>query len=93
MSRGRDMKVNFIVLGAQKSGTTFLCDIISQHPEIDFSTPKEPMFFIAHEEDWIADYNSYHEHFNTQDSRIKGEGSTVYSFSLNIPIAPKNSCI
>ncbi|MAR39695.1 MAG: hypothetical protein CMD22_03260 [Flavobacteriales bacterium] len=36
---------NFICLGAAKSGTTTLCDILRQHPEIYIPSFKEPHFF------------------------------------------------
>ncbi len=36
---------NFICLGASKSGTTTLCDILRQHPEIYIPSFKEPHFF------------------------------------------------
>ena len=39
------MLPDFFVLGAQKAGTTALCSVLSEHPEIRFSRPKEPMFF------------------------------------------------
>ena len=35
----------FFLIGAQKSGTTSLAHTLSQHSDICFSTPKEPMFF------------------------------------------------
>ncbi|MFB6347291.1 MAG: sulfotransferase [bacterium] len=36
----------FFLLGAMKSGTTFLTELLSQHPEICTSSPKEPEFFM-----------------------------------------------
>lgn len=38
------MTPDFYVVGAQKSGTTSLCSILSTHPDVCFSVPKEPMF-------------------------------------------------
>jgi hypothetical protein len=36
---------NFFVLGAGRCGTTTLAEILSMHPQIFMSTPKEPTFF------------------------------------------------
>ena len=36
---------NFFILGAGRSGTTTLAAVLRDHPEIFFSTPKEPTFF------------------------------------------------
>ena len=34
---------DFYILGAQKSGTTSLCALLEQHPQLCLSRPKEPM--------------------------------------------------
>ncbi len=39
-------KPTFIIVGAQKAGTTSLYAMLSQHPEVFMSTPKEPGYFI-----------------------------------------------
>lgn len=39
------MVPDFFVIGAQKAGTTTLCSVLAEHPEVRFSRPKEPMFF------------------------------------------------
>ena len=36
---------DFFIIGAMKSGTTFLVDRLGQHPHINFSAIKEPAFF------------------------------------------------
>jgi hypothetical protein len=36
---------NFLVAGAQKSGTSYLCSILARHPAVFHTAPKEPMFF------------------------------------------------
>ena len=35
------MKPNFLIIGAPKSATTSLCDLLGQHPQVFMSTPKE----------------------------------------------------
>lgn len=36
----------FIIAGAQKAGTTSLCSMLAQHPDVFMSEPKEPGFFV-----------------------------------------------
>ena len=38
-----------IIIGAMKSGTTSLFDLLSQHPEVAGSRSKEPDFFGSHQ--------------------------------------------
>ena len=51
---------NFLVIGAQKCGTTTLYDLLAQHPEVGMSPVKEPHFFdddeiFAKGVDWYAE--------------------------------------
>ena len=39
------MKPNYIVTGSMKSGTSTLCHLLGQHPDVFMSTQKEPEFF------------------------------------------------
>ena len=46
------MNVDFLIIGAQKSGTTWLSNIFNSHPEISFNPSfpernKEWNFFVA----------------------------------------------
>ena len=48
----------FVIVGAQKSGTTTLHDLLGQHPQVWVSDPKELHFFDKHQKrgiDWYAD--------------------------------------
>ena len=38
---------DFIIIGANKAGTTSIANYLAQHPEIKISTVKEPMFFSS----------------------------------------------
>ena len=44
-------KVNFMIIGAMKCGTTTLVAILQDHPEIGFCKIKEPQFFCKNK-DW-----------------------------------------
>jgi len=79
--------VDFILLGAAKSGTTSLADILSSHPNVCFCQQKEPHFFSKNV-DWRERLPQYESMFNPLPGQICGEGSTSYTmypeFCLNI---------
>ncbi|NOY52921.1 MAG: sulfotransferase domain-containing protein [Deltaproteobacteria bacterium] len=84
------MLPNFLIIGAQKSGTTSLYHYLRQHPEIYMSPEKEPRFF-AFEGDKSGRYpytslKTYEKLFdNVQSEKAVGEGSTYYLFSRKAP--------
>ncbi|BDZ74644.1 hypothetical protein GCM10025856_23630 [Methylophaga marina] len=39
------MKVDFMIIGAQKCATTTLFDILNKHPQLEGCAEKEPGFF------------------------------------------------
>ena len=55
-------RVDFVIIGAQKAGTTSLAKILSSHPEIAFSKEKEPHFFSLHQ-DWQQNLAAYDKLF------------------------------
>ncbi len=70
------MKVNFLIIGAAKSATTSLSEILSRHPDICFSQLKEPQFFSDPE--WRDHLEEYHSNFKC-NATLYGEGSTNYT--------------
>ncbi len=72
------IKPNFFVLGAAKSGTTFLYHTLKQHPDIFLSSIKEPGFWCKHVEyfDNPADYFALFD--GVTQERIVGECSHIY---------------
>ena len=50
------MLPNFIGVGTQRAGTTWLYNCLKQHPDIYMSTPKELHFFYVHYENGIEWY-------------------------------------
>lgn len=79
------MKVNTLIIGAARSATTSLSQVLDQHPDICLSRPKEPQFFS--DENWREKINAYHNCF-TKESKILLDASTNYSkypsFNKNI---------
>lgn len=85
---------DFIIIGANKAGTTSIAKYLSQHPEIDMSSVKEPMFFSSNPFNHGADKKSatlgnpsfvhtiseYSNLFNSQKATTNcfGEASTSY---------------
>ncbi len=78
------MRVNFMIIGAQKSGTTSLAAQLADHPQIGFSRIKEPGFFNS-TADWEGNLEGYHELFEGGSGPLFGEASTMYTF---LPEAP-----
>ena len=76
---------NFMCLGAAKSGTTTLYDILSQHPEIYTPSFKEPHFFDIKEN--FANGLSWYErtYFNKADSKIVADFTPSYFFDRHAP--------
>ncbi|MFW5804549.1 MAG: sulfotransferase family protein [bacterium] len=74
------MKVNFMLIGAGKAGTTTLADILSNHPEVSFCSKKEPNFF-SKSPNWKVELIDYHNLFKKKRNAIYGEASTSYTMS------------
>lgn len=70
--------VDFMIIGAMKSGTTTLSNILSAHPEICFSQKKEPHFF-SKTESWQQDIDSYKALYTPIANQLCGEASTTYT--------------
>jgi hypothetical protein len=90
---------NFLILGAQKAGTTALFYALSKHPEIFASKNKEPSFFTDSSEalaaaagpgdedtrmmDSLEDYEALFA--ETGDAVARGEASTSYLYDFGAP--------
>lgn len=77
-------KVNFSVIGAQKSGTRALHHFLAHHPEIGLSLPTavEPHYFDQGVlTDTSDDFAGYHELFSAQNlARLTGDITPIYLF-------------
>ena len=77
------MRVDFMIIGAQKCGTTSLAEQLASHPEIAFCRIKEPGFFNTTTK-WQAELPDYHALYSPQTGeqsrRLYGEASTMYTF-------------
>ena len=78
------MRPNFFIVGAPKCGTTAWVDYLSCHPDICFSSSKEPHFF---NEDfpkfrWARSLEAYLDFFkDCENAKIIGDASVQYLYS------------
>ncbi len=73
------MLVDFMIIGAQKSGTTSLASQLGNHPSICFCKVKEPGYF-HNGGDWRAGLDDYHCLYSPEVGQLLGEASTMYTF-------------
>lgn len=78
------MKVNLLIIGAGRSGTTSLCEHLKHHPEICFSTMKEIPFFSI-EEIYQRGYKYYHSFFKHPEKPIIASSDTYLLIDRNAP--------
>ena len=87
-----DFRIDFIGIGAPKSGTTWLADCLRPHPQIFVPEQKELMYFNAYQTTYeiIDNYRYgkplewYHEFFkDAGPAQIKGEITPAYMLSEN----------
>ena len=72
------MKVDFMIIGAMKCGTSSLATLLGRHPDIVFSKPKETNFFTG-VKNWRDNLQEYERFFCHKTARLHGEGSTDYT--------------
>ena len=82
--RGKDAtRINFFVIGVQKGGTTALYRYLSQHPEIQMSSPRKEVHYFDNEDiDWkTTDHNELHKFFDMSAKEvIRGEATPIYIY-------------
>jgi sulfotransferase family protein len=70
----------FLIVGAQKSGTSSLHKYLGSHPQVFVSSPKEVDFFVE-EREWRRGVRWYRDVFaGAGDATAVGEASPQYSF-------------
>ncbi len=70
--------VDFMIIGAMKSGTTTLSQILSKHPDVCFCKVKEPHFFSKNPS-WENNISDYRALYSPKNHQICGEASTTYT--------------
>jgi hypothetical protein len=75
------VKPDFLIIGAQKCGTTWLWEMLRQHPGTDLRNRKEIHFFSS-SKNYRKGKEWYYQHFRRADSdRVIGEASTDYFYN------------
>lgn len=77
--KGNRMKPNFIIVGAQKAGTTSLYKYLTQHPDIKSTLLKEVHYFDLNYDKPLSWYHSFFP-LNKNEKKITGEASPYYMF-------------
>ena len=78
---------NFLIVGAQKSGTTTLYDILNSHPEVNMSKLKKLTFL--HPKKFSKGLSYYSTYFDKpkENQKITGEATPGY---MNSPGVAQN---
>ncbi len=71
--------VDFMIVGAQKCGTSTLSEILRIHPALVRCDQKEPNFFSGCE-DWRAGLQQYEQMFRRRAGALYFEASPTYTF-------------
>ncbi|MFW6285749.1 MAG: sulfotransferase domain-containing protein [Nanoarchaeota archaeon] len=88
-----EFKLDFLGIGAQKAGTTWLYEMLSQHPQINMGDEKEINFFNDKssfnskkiEKNYLKGMSWYKKQINPKKNKINGEISPNYLFDKKVP--------
>lgn len=77
-----NIKNHFVIVGAQRSGTTYLYELLKEHPEICMSAPMrpEPKYFLKRSLQQVDIENYFSSFFRHcgPEHKVTGEKSTSY---------------
>ncbi len=77
-------RIDFMIIGAQKAGTTALFEHLGEEQGVALSAVKEVHFFDDDAIDWEnPDYSRYHSQFPPADGNLRGEATPIYSYWPN----------
>lgn len=76
---------DLFLIGAQKAGTTYLANLLGQHPDVCLADPKEPDYFTRY---WESGEDWYRQRFAQPQARCLLDASTSYSATPVEPPAP-----
>ena len=79
------LKPSFIIIGAQKAGTSSLFNYLGQHPDITLPSKKELHFFDVQYDKGIEWYESLFPEGINYENQITGEASPYYLFHPLVP--------
>jgi len=68
---------DFLILGAQKAGTTWLADVLRQHPDI-YLPPEKELHFFNKRKAYARGIEWYESHFDDTAASRRGEATPNY---------------
>jgi hypothetical protein len=74
------MHDHFVIIGAQRCGTTYLTRLLDEHPDVEMAKPfrPEPKFFLTDDE-YARGHDHYDQRFFVDErARVRGEKTTSY---------------
>src|SRR6201995_2856190 len=77
------MKVEFVIGGTQKGGTSALASFLRQHPQICMPADRKELHFFDREEAFTGkpDYRAYHSSFRPEKNQtVIGEATPIYMY-------------
>jgi len=82
-----NIRVNFVVAGTQKGGTSALDEYLRDHQDILMASKKEVHFFDDDSHfDEPVDYSKYHAYFDISEPRkLVGEATPIYMYWYEAP--------
>lgn len=69
---------NTIGVGFGRCGTTYISHVLTEHPDVCFSSRKETHFFSRHYRSGLQTYSRYFDHCRIRRARIVAEWSVLY---------------
>ena len=88
LRRHADRRVDFLICGAQKSGTSAMDEALRRHPQVRMASQKEVHFFDddSNFQSGAPDYSRYHAAFSAANhARVLGESTPTYMFWRTAP--------
>lgn len=73
----KNLKIDFIGIGASRSGTTWISKCLSEHPQINFSKEKEVHFFDS-DTNYKKGIEYYKNYFEVANNKVTGEFTPNY---------------
>src|ERR1035437_6839293 len=86
-------KVNFVIGGTQKGGTTALDVFLRQHPEICMAETCKEVHFFDQKKNFAGqpDYKHYHAFFRPEPPhQVVGDATPIYMYGEAAPIRIKS---
>ena len=78
------MKIDFLIIGAQKSATTALFKYLESHPALELPAAKEAPLFTRNVDSNAVDHFMA-ENFSTSDGKFRGKATPQYMCDDSIP--------